>query len=121
MSQPFFMPLFTGVRGMGILGSSLAGSCIDPPLRCARMASTALHAAWQRSTYCGGGWICREMDAPAVVITLAVVCTGLPDARSDRYIRSRIGPSRLAQAVPDRQATLLGIMRKVRGVVSEGS
>src|SRR5215208_5984365 len=30
--RPFFMPLFTQVRGIGILGSSLARSCVAPTL-----------------------------------------------------------------------------------------
>src|SRR5215208_3939484 len=57
------MPLFTVVRGIGILGSSDAGSCIDPSPRGARMASKALHAAWRRSTSCGVGCTCTEMNA----------------------------------------------------------
>jgi hypothetical protein len=35
------------VRGIGILGSSDAGSCIYYPLRAARMASEGLRAAWE--------------------------------------------------------------------------
>ena len=96
------MPLFTQVRGRGILRSSFAGSCIDPPLRGARMASKALHAAWRRSTSCGGGWICREMNAPARAITLAaVLCTFLTHACSGTYIRQtrlhRAGPLRIGK------------------------
>ena len=49
------MPLFTRVRGSGILRSPFAGSCIDRPPRGVRMASKALHAAWRRSS-CGVGW-----------------------------------------------------------------
>jgi hypothetical protein len=30
------------------------------------MASKALHAAWRRSTSCGVGWICRDMNAPVL-------------------------------------------------------
>jgi hypothetical protein len=45
MARPFLLPLFTVVRGIGILGSSDAGSCIDRPLRGARIASKGLHAA----------------------------------------------------------------------------
>jgi hypothetical protein len=29
-SQPFFLPLFTGVRGIGVPGSSYTRSCIAP-------------------------------------------------------------------------------------------
>src|SRR5918994_2017670 len=67
---PSFSSLFTGLRGRGILRSSDARSCIDPPLRGARMASKAFHAAWRRSTYCGVGWICRETNAPVMAIML---------------------------------------------------
>src|SRR5829696_9267789 len=42
--------LFTQPRRRKILRSSDAGSCIDRPLRAARMASEARHAAWRRST-----------------------------------------------------------------------
>jgi len=42
-----FLPLFTGVRGIVILRSSDAGSCIDRPPRGLRMASKALQAAWR--------------------------------------------------------------------------
>jgi hypothetical protein len=37
--------LFTRVRGSGILGNSLAGSCIDAPLRGARMTSEGQRGA----------------------------------------------------------------------------
>jgi hypothetical protein len=47
------LTLFTEVRGRGILRSSLAGSCIDLPLRGARMASAVRYAACRSSTYCG--------------------------------------------------------------------
>jgi hypothetical protein len=60
------MPLFTGVRGIGILRSPDAGSWIYRPLRATRMTSKALHAAWRRSTSCGCEWICREMNAPVL-------------------------------------------------------
>ena len=45
MFWPSFLSLFTEVRGRGILRSSDARSCIDPPLRGARIASKAFHAA----------------------------------------------------------------------------
>jgi hypothetical protein len=52
------------------------------------MASKALHAAWRRSTSCGVGWICRETNAPVMVITLAsFLCTLLPHACLGMYIR----------------------------------
>jgi hypothetical protein len=79
------MPLCTGVRGSEILRSSLSQSCIDPPLRGARMASKALHAAWRRST-CGVGWICREMNAPV----LDIMCVDRGVLVSMR--RPRLGP-----------------------------
>jgi hypothetical protein len=41
--------LFTGMRGSRILGSLLAGSCIDRPPGGVRMASKALHAVRRRS------------------------------------------------------------------------
>jgi hypothetical protein len=47
---------FSYSLGIGILGSPDSGSCIDPPLRATRMPPKALHAAWRRSTSCGGGW-----------------------------------------------------------------
>jgi hypothetical protein len=78
--------LFTESRRRGILRSSDSGSCIDPPPRAPRMASKALHAAWRRSTSCGGGWICRETNAPVIVITLAsFLCILLP--HTPVYIR----------------------------------
>jgi hypothetical protein len=46
-----FLPLFTGVRGIVILRSHFAGSCIDRPPRGVRMASKGLHAAWRRSNH----------------------------------------------------------------------
>ena len=53
--RPFvFIPLFTGVRGRGILRSSFAGSCIERPLRGARMASEATPATEEGTTCCGG-------------------------------------------------------------------
>jgi hypothetical protein len=64
-----FMPLFTGVRGRGILRSPFAGWCIDGPPRGVRMASKALHAAWRRSTSCGVGWICTETNARVLSLT----------------------------------------------------
>jgi hypothetical protein len=39
------MPLFSGVRGK---------SCIELSPRAVRMASEALHAAWEETTCCGG-------------------------------------------------------------------
>jgi hypothetical protein len=39
-----FLPLFSGVRGRKILRRSFAGSCIDLPLRAARMALEPTHA-----------------------------------------------------------------------------
>jgi hypothetical protein len=70
------------VRGRGILRSSDAGSCIDPPLRGVRITSKALHAAWLRSfSSCGVGWICRETNDRPIAITLAAVLfTPLPHA-----------------------------------------
>src|SRR5918994_4971356 len=49
-ASALFFALFTGVRGRGILRSPFAGSCIDRPPGGLRMASKALHVAWQRST-----------------------------------------------------------------------
>jgi hypothetical protein len=45
VNPALFIPLFTRVRGIGILGSSLARSCIDSPSRAARMVPEAHHAA----------------------------------------------------------------------------
>jgi hypothetical protein len=47
--------LFTGVRGRLILGSSDAGSCIDPPSGGAESRSEALHASWATTTPSGAG------------------------------------------------------------------
>ena len=53
------------------------------------MASKALHVARRRSTSCGVGWICTEMDAPASVISLeSVLCTPLSHARRDVHKKS---------------------------------
>src|SRR5215208_4162928 len=77
--------LFTGVRGIGILRSSDAGSCIEPPLRAARMASGGCHAACEESTVmvlhedagsqigpyriaAGPGFLCRQAAPPRCVL-----------------------------------------------------
>src|SRR5215212_1655887 len=46
-SRPFTLPLFTRVRGIGILGSSHTGSCINRPPAAAERASKGLHTACQ--------------------------------------------------------------------------
>jgi len=54
------------------------------------MASKALHAAW-RSPHLCAEWICRETNAPVMVIRLArlasVLCTLLPHVILGMYIR----------------------------------
>src|SRR5215216_1677839 len=67
-SALLLLPLFTGVRGRGILRSPFAGSYIDRPPRGVRMASKALLAAWRRYS-CGVGRICRETNARALSLT----------------------------------------------------
>src|SRR5918998_564128 len=52
--RPFLWPLFTGVRGSGILRSSFARSCIERSPRVPKMPSKAAHAAGEGTTCCGG-------------------------------------------------------------------
>ena len=64
------------------------------------MVSEALHAASWRSTSCGGGWICTEMDAPASVISLeSILCTPLSHARSDVH-KKNPGRGRMGEPEP---------------------
>src|SRR5215208_5568601 len=57
------LALFTGVRGRGILGSSLAGSCINPP-HYPRNHPLPCPATPRPGRACNsGGWICAFVDA----------------------------------------------------------
>jgi hypothetical protein len=66
---PLFSPLFTRVRGRGILGRSYAGYCIDPPPRVARLAREGLRAVCAGLSILWRGWICSEANELVPVLS----------------------------------------------------
>jgi hypothetical protein len=81
-----FMPLFTGVRGIGLLGSSYAETCIAPVL-CGQKRPVAGWGYGPVQTPCNAdGWICSVLDVVSIISDYSVL---LHIKRSRKYADSR--------------------------------
>jgi hypothetical protein len=101
------MPLFTEVRGKGILGSPHTALCIDPPLRGVRMASEALHAAWRRSTYLWWMDMHRDGCSGECDHTRSFLCTPLPLRTPNNVHKKDPGRGRMGEPKPTRASMVM--------------